>query len=218
MCVRSDRHDGAGPGADDLHIAAVGDADRIEIERVDMDRRTRREVHERPRHLGSDCSVVQLATHHQPIVIAVPTGCGEDHGFEGHIDRAGEDTVGGCGERLGRHAGKRRDAGCDERSDVSDGRHAAQWMVGSERPVADHQAEFDGDHPVGSARTGCGDLLGEGRDTTSRFVVVPAFSPYADAARTTSACWVDSQAKVSIDGSVGRRRSPGERDRHRDSR
>ena len=109
-------------------------------------------------------------------------------------------------------------SGGDERGDVADGGHTAQDVVSPERSVADHQPEFDGDHPVGTARAGRVTCWASVVTRPWRFVVVPAFSPYTDCGEHDVGILGGLGRNVSTTGSGGPRRTPGGRDRCRGSR
>ena len=160
--VGGDRQHAGSFGADELDVVAVGDAEAVEVEWVDVDGRTGREVDQRPRHLRfrlpgrTTCDSPPTDSHScsdparrktrrraQPAAAVLSTPLGSSR-------RASTVAAANPGTVAATSAG-----------DVVDGRHAAQRVIGPERVLADHQAEFDRDHPVGPARAGGRDLLGE---------------------------------------------------------
>ena len=61
-------------GADDPHLLTGGDAEWVEVERVDVGRARHRQRCQRRRVGRPDRPVVELARHHESIVVADPIG------------------------------------------------------------------------------------------------------------------------------------------------
>ena len=85
---------------------------RVEVERVQVDGGARREVRQRRRHRRAHGPVVQLAAHHQAIVVAVAARCGRSNRRE-RPDRGRVSTpLGSASDAVGvARRARRRDAG-----------------------------------------------------------------------------------------------------------
>ena len=155
------QHDGALARPMSLTSSPSVDAERVEVERVDVGRAPAASVASDGDMRRADGPVVQLAAHHQSIVVAVAVGGAAIAGRR----------RGGVGRRHGEHAVAAAGAARPRVAPAYAGTVAAMASVIASTDasvvgdvdVAEQHGELDGDHPVGPRRAGGGDLLADRR-------------------------------------------------------